>query len=179
MFKRIVCAGFGGQGIMVMGKLISQAAMLEGKEVTWMPSYGAEVRGGTAHSMVTVSDDEISSAAFTLPHDCIIMNRPSLLKFEKRIISGGLMVINSSLVHDEVKRKDITGIKIPATEVAKDLGQIKVANMVILGAYQAITKLVSFSSLVESLEVVIPPHRKNLISLNIKALEKGRVLAGK
>ena len=177
MYREIVCAGFGGQGIMVMGKLLAQAAMKEMKEITWMPSHGAEVRGGTAHSMVVISDSEIASASILEPDDCIIMNRPSFLKFEQLVKKGGLMIVNSSLVEDNPKRDDIKIVRIPATERAVELGDIRIANMIALGAYQKIAKVVSMEDLIKVLEITIPKHRHNLIPLNKKALKEGARLA--
>jgi 2-oxoglutarate ferredoxin oxidoreductase subunit gamma len=177
MYKEIICAGFGGQGIMIMGKLLAQAAMTEGRNVTWMPSYGAEVRGGTAHSMIIISDDNISLGVVRVPDDCIVMNRPSLLKFEKLMKKNGIMVINSSLIKDKVERNDLKIIKVPATEIAKQLGNIRIANMVALGAYQKASQILKIKSLIDSLKDVIPPHHHYLIDLNITALEEGAKLS--
>ncbi|MCK5305842.1 MAG: 2-oxoacid:acceptor oxidoreductase family protein [Candidatus Omnitrophica bacterium] len=176
MYKKIICAGFGGQGIMVMGKLLARAAMDEKKEVVWMPSYGAEVRGGTAHSKVVISDTQIASGLFLKPDDCIIMNRPSFLKFENLVAKGGTVIINSSLINDELKREDVKVIRIPATETAGELGNSKVANMVALGAYQGVSGLVSLNSLCDALKLVLPLHRHGLIDINIQALKKGAEL---
>lgn len=162
---------------MVMGKLIAQAAMEEGKEVTWMPSYGAEVRGGTAHSMVVISENKVPLGVVFRPDDCIIMNRPSLLKFKKLIKENGIMVINSSLVKNEIKREDIKVIKVPATETARKLGNIKVANMVALGAYQKKSQILKTKSLIHALKKVIPLYHQHLIDLNITALEEGAKFA--
>jgi len=177
MYKEIVCAGFGGQGIMVMSKLLAQAAMEEMKEITWMPSYGAEVRGGTAHAMVVISDSEIASPSISEPDDCIIMNRPSFLKFEQLVKKGGLIVVNSSLIEENSQRGDIKVVKIPATEKAIELGDVRVANMIALGAYQKITEVVLMEDLIKALEIIIPTHRHNLIPLNKKALQEGAKLA--
>lgn len=177
MYKRIVCAGFGGQGIMVMGKLLAQAAMSQMKEVTWMPSYGAEVRGGTAHSMVIISDKEIAFGAFSEPDDCIIMNCPSFLKFEKLIKKDGIVIINTSLIRNVLKRNDLRSIRIPATGRAEEIGDVKVANMIALGAYQKASKIVPLENLIKALVKVIPKHHHDLIDLNITALKEGAKLA--
>jgi 2-oxoglutarate ferredoxin oxidoreductase subunit gamma len=177
MYKEIICAGFGGQGIMVMGKLIANAAMKEGMEVTWMPSYGAEVRGGTAHSKMVVSDKPIASGLFYEPEDCIVMNRPSFIKFEHKIQKNGLIMINSSLVGDKTDRVDLKIVRIPATEKAKELGNIKIANMVMLGAYQKITNLINLESIIGVLKDVFPPHRYQMLDINKKALHEGVKLA--
>ncbi len=177
MYKEIICSGFGGQGIMVMGKLIANAAMKENKEVTWMPSYGAEVRGGTAHSKIIVSDKPVASGLFYEPQDCIVMNRPSFIKFEHVIKKNGLMIINSSLVSDKTDRDDLKIVRIPATEKAKELGNIKVANMVALGAYQRITNLVKLESIIAILKDVFPPYRHIMLDINKQALHEGVKLA--
>lgn len=162
---------------MIMGKLLAQAAMDQEKNVTWMPSYGAEVRGGTAHSMVVISDKEIALAAFSKPEDCIVMNAPSFTKFKDLIKKDGIMVVNTSLIDEELKRKDLCLVKIPATKKAKELGNLRVANMVALGAYQRASRIVPMESLIKMLKVVIPPHHQNLIDLNKIALEEGAKLA--
>ena len=177
MYKEIICAGFGGQGIMIMGKILANAAMRENREVTWMPSYGAEVRGGTAHSKVVVSDKPVASGLFYEPDDCVVMNRPSFIKFESKIKKKGLIVINSSLVSDEVNRGDLKVFKIPATETAKKLGNIKVANMVALGAYQKITGIVKLESIMDVLREVFPQHRHQMLDINTQALHEGVKLA--
>ena len=115
MHEEIIFAGFGGQGIMLMGKALSYAAMNEGKHVTWMPSYGAEVRGGTAHSMVIISDVEIASPVVREPTICVVMNKPSLQKFEAKVRRRGMLIINKSLIEDGVERDDIHFLQIPPT----------------------------------------------------------------
>jgi len=177
MYKEIICAGFGGQGIMIMGKILANAAMYENQEVTWMPSYGAEVRGGTAHAKIIVSDKPVASGLFYEPQDCIVMNKPSFIKFEHKIKKNGLIVINSSLVSDETGRNDLKVFKIPATEKAKELGNIKVANMVALGAYQRITNIVKLESLIAILKDVFPVHRHAMLDINKQALTEGVKLA--
>jgi 2-oxoglutarate ferredoxin oxidoreductase subunit gamma len=173
MREDIVFAGFGGQGIMLMGKLLSYAAMNEGKSVTWMPSYGAEVRGGTAHSMVIVADGLIASPVVKKPSICVVMNKPSFQKFETKITPKGLLIINGSLVESGTERKDIEVLKIPATRMAEDLGNLRVANMIILGALLARKKFISMESLMNCLENVIPENHRNLIPVNEKAIKEG------
>ena len=116
--EEILFAGFGGQGIMFMGKLLAQAALSEGKHVTWMPSYGAEVRGGTAHSMTKVSDDYIASPVVSAPSTCVVMNYPSLLKYEERVKANGLLISNRSLMNRMPKRRDIGILNIAMTDIA-------------------------------------------------------------
>lgn len=173
MREEIIFAGFGGQGIMLMGKLLAYASMFNGRFVTWMPSYGAEVRGGTAHSMVIISDKSIPSPVVTNPTCCIVMNRPSLDKFEQRLQKHGLLIINSSLIKQTARRKDIEIIEIPATDMAIRLGNTKVANMVMLGALIARKRILSLQELVDSLKEVIPGHRHQLIPVNERALKEG------
>jgi len=173
MREEIIFAGFGGQGIMLMGKALSYAAMNEDKFVTWMPSYGAEVRGGTAHSMVVISDSLIASPVVKEPSICIVMNKPSLQKFEPKIKTKGVLIINKSLVEIEAKRDDIDILGIPATDMALKLGNSQIGNMIILGALLAKKDLLPIESLIQSLKDVIPKHHQNMISANEKAIREG------
>lgn len=169
----ILMAGFGGQGIMLMGTLLAYAGMIDRKHVTWMPSYGPEQRGGTANCAVVISDDPVGSPVVTEPTTLIVMNRPSLDKFEAKVRAGGLILVNSSMVDTRVTRKDVTVIEIPANGIARELGSDRVANMVMLGAFLGRTGAVRMESVVESLRKALPPHRHNLIPLNEQALTKG------
>jgi 2-oxoglutarate ferredoxin oxidoreductase subunit gamma len=177
MLHEIVIAGFGGQGVMSMGQLITYAAMHEGKHVTWLPSYGPEQRGGTANCAVTVSDEEIGSPLVEHPKVAIVLNKPSFDKFEPRIAPGGVLIVNSSLIDQKSMREDITVIEIPATEVAIEIGEPRVSNSVILGAFVAASGAVSIDSVVEGLRSVLPERRHNLIPANKLALEKGAEFA--
>lgn len=178
MKEEVVFAGFGGQGIMVMGKVLAWAAMRESLKVTWMPSYGAEVRGGTAHSMVVVSDEMIPSPVVTNPSACVVMNRPSLDRFEELVTSGGTLVINSTLIDREVSRTDINVLKIPLTEMATKLGNVRCANMIALGALNARLKMVSMKALVDALKEVIPSSHRGLLPMNEEALREGAKWSG-
>ena len=173
MLQEILIAGFGGQGVLSIGQLLAYAGMIENKQVAWIPSYGPEMRGGTANCGVTISDDPISSPLVTEPTTLIVMNRPSLDKFEKAVVPGGYILINSSLVDQKVKRDDVQVMEIPANQIAEELGNTKVANNVILGALIELTGTVSIESVVESLKKVLPARRHNMISVNQQALEKG------
>lgn len=173
MREDIIFAGFGGQGIMFMGKMLSYTAMSEGRSVTWMPSYGAEVRGGTAHSMIIIDDTSIASPVVKEPSVCVVMNKPSLDKFAGKVKEKGLLVINSSLVKDSPKRKDIEILQVPATDIAFKLGNQRIANMVMLGALIAARKIVTLESLISSLTELIPENRKNLLPINQEAIKKG------
>lgn len=173
MREEIVFSGFGGQGIMLMGKALSYAAMKEGLFVTWMPSYGAEVRGGTAHSMVIISDKEIASPLVKEPSICIVMNNPSFLKFENKVKEKGTLIINKSLVEDGAKRSDIGVLEIPATDMASKLGSQRIGNMIMLGALLSKKDILPVQTLIDSLKDVIPESRRSMIPLNEKAIREG------
>ncbi len=172
MLIKTIIAGFGGQGVLSMGLNLTQAAMLEGKNVTYLPSYGAEVRGGTANCTVAISDDEIASPVASSPEFVIAMNQPSAVRFQNQIQSGGLFFINSSLVESEISRGDISVISVPANSIAEKLGSPRAANMVMLGAFTKKTSLVSLSSVVEGLKYILGTKQK-LIAVNEKALKAG------
>jgi 2-oxoglutarate ferredoxin oxidoreductase subunit gamma len=170
----LVISGFGGQGVLIIGNLLAYAAMREGRHVTFLPIYGVEMRGGTANCTVVVSSQEIGSPVVERPHAGIIMNLPSLVKYQPQILSKGLMLYNSSLIDaHEANRQDIELLPIPVNEIAIENGNPKLANMVALGAFIEKTKLVRMSSLFESLEKVIDERYHSLIPYNIKAIEKG------
>lgn len=174
MKEEIILAGFGGQGVMLMGKLLAYAAMKEGYEVSWMPSYGPAMRGGTANCMVKISSDRISSPLSSKPDSLIIMNLPSLEKFESYLKSSGSIYLNSSLIERELGRRDINDIvKVPAHDLAKEIGNAKVSNLVMLGAYLANNDFISIDAVKESLPEVLSSRRHNLIPINKKALDMG------
>jgi 2-oxoglutarate ferredoxin oxidoreductase subunit gamma len=172
MLIKAVIAGFGGQGVMSMGLDLAQAALLEGKNVTYLPSYGAEVRGGTANCTVGISDDEIASPVASSPEFVIAMNQPSVMRFQNQIQSGGLFFVNSSLVESEISRGDINIIKVPANSIAENLGSPKSANMVMLGAFAKKSGLVSLNSTIEALKFILGTKQK-LLAVNEKALKAG------
>jgi 2-oxoglutarate ferredoxin oxidoreductase subunit gamma len=173
-YYNIIVAGFGGQGVMVIGNLLAYAAMTEGKHVTYLPVYGVEMRGGTANCTVVISSHQIGSPVVGKPHAAIVMNLPSLIKYEPLILPSGLLFINSSLIEPkETYRKDIGILSIPVNEIAIDNGNPKLANMVALGAFNEKTKLVQMGSLFESLEKVLDERYHHLIPSNIKAIEVG------
>lgn len=173
MKEEVIMAGFGGQGVMSIGKLLSYSGMKENKEVSWMPSYGPEMRGGTANCTVIVSDKQIPSPLSSNPDTIIVMNLPSLDKFASQVKSGGTIFLNSSLISKEVERDDVEVIKVPANEIANELGNSKAANMAMLGAYVAKNKTVDIETVKESLKNVLPERRHNLIPINKDALDKG------
>lgn len=172
--EKIIMAGFGGQGVMSMGQLLTYAGMIEEKQVSWLPAYGPEMRGGTANCSVIVSDSMVGSPIITKDATCaIVMNLPSMLKFENNLVPGGKLLINSSLVDREPSRSDIEVHKVAANEIAAKVGNPKVANMVMLGAYLALTGVVSTESVVETLKKVYGAGKEHFIPLNQKALEEG------
>jgi 2-oxoglutarate ferredoxin oxidoreductase subunit gamma len=170
----VVVAGFGGQGVMVIGNLLAHAAMIEGKHVTYLPVYGVEMRGGTANCTIVISSHQIGSPVVGRPRAAIVMNLPSLIKYEPSILPSGLLFINSSLIEPkETYRKDIEILSIPINEIAIDNGNPKLANMIALGAFNQKTKLVQMTSLFQSLEKVLDERYHHLISSNIKGIEIG------
>ncbi|MDW7670110.1 MAG: 2-oxoacid:acceptor oxidoreductase family protein [Bacillota bacterium] len=172
--ERIIMAGFGGQGVMSMGQLLTYAGMIEDKQVSWLPAYGPEMRGGTANCSVIVSDSLVGSPIITMDATCaIVMNLPSMLKFEKSLIPGGKLLINTSLVDREPTRDDIEVYRIPANAIAEKVGNTRVANMVMLGAYLQLTGIVSVDAVVETLKKVYGAGKEHFIPLNQKALEEG------
>jgi 2-oxoglutarate ferredoxin oxidoreductase subunit gamma len=166
-------AGFGGQGVLVAGKLLAYAGMLEGKHVTWFPSYGAEIRGGTANCTVIISSSEIGSPVVQHPSAMLIFNEASFVKFENRIKEGGYLFLNSSLVQALSNRHDITRIEIRANDIAEDLGDSRISNMVMLGAFLEKTRVVAMGSVLAALKQVLPQRRHSLIPLNENALKRG------
>jgi 2-oxoglutarate ferredoxin oxidoreductase subunit gamma len=170
--EEVLCAGFGGQGIMFMGKLLAEAALMAGRHVTWMPSYGAEVRGGTAYSMAKISKDAIASPIVTSPDVLIVMNKPSLLKYEASVKPGGILIANRSLIDILPKRKDIRLVNIPMTELASKIGNARCANMIALGAFLKRSKTLSLRYVVNALKSAMK-NKEELFALNKKALEKG------
>ncbi|MCQ2559880.1 MAG: 2-oxoacid:acceptor oxidoreductase family protein [Clostridia bacterium] len=179
MFEGVLIAGFGGQGVLSTGQLLAYAAMIEDKQVAWIPSYGPEMRGGTANCGISISDAPISSPVVTEPTVLIAMNRPSLEKFEPTVAPGGTIFINSDLIDLKVQRKDVQAYYIPANTLAEKLGNAKVANNIILGALIELTKVVTVDSIEESLRKVLPPHRHKMIPMNRQALELGVELVKK
>ncbi len=176
MYQDVMIAGFGGQGVLVAGKLLAYAGMLEGRYVTWFPSYGAEIRGGTANCTVIISSTEIGSPVVQHPSAMLIFNEASFVKFEGRIKEGGRLFLNTSLVHAPSNRHDITRIEIRANDIAEDLGDSRISNMVMLGAFLKKTGVVTLESVLTALKQVLPPRRHSMIPLNESALERGAEL---
>jgi 2-oxoglutarate ferredoxin oxidoreductase subunit gamma len=172
MLIKIIFAGFGGQGVLSMGLNLAQAAMLDGKNVTYLPAYGAEVRGGTANCTVSISDEEIASPIASSPAFVVAMNQPSMVRFQNKIQSGGIFFINSTVVSEPITRGDIEIVNVPANGIAEKMGNIKSANMVMLGAFIKKTNLVTQKSLIEGLTVALKGNQK-LITINKEALNAG------
>lgn len=174
MTHELVFAGFGGQGIMFMGLLLTYSGMKSDLEVSWIPSYGPEMRGGTANCSVVVSSEPIASPMVTEPTGAVVMNQPSLEKFAPLVVPGGSLLINDSLASPEdVNRDDIKVHSVPATETATELGNVRVANMVALGAFLEIIGAVQLETVKNSVADLLPQRRQKLIPLNLEALEAG------
>jgi len=172
MLIKTIFAGFGGQGVLSMGLNLAQAAMLEGRHVTYLPSYGAEVRGGTANCTVAISDEEIASPVASSPEFIVAMNQPSLIRFQNQIQSGGLFFVNSSLGEAEISRGDVDIISVPANRIAEELRNPRSANIVMLGAFTKKSNIVSLSSVIEGLKDAFK-NKQKLIAINKKALMAG------
>jgi 2-oxoglutarate ferredoxin oxidoreductase subunit gamma len=175
VYYDVIIAGFGGQGILLVGNILASAAMEEGKHVAYVPTYGVEMRGGTANCTVVISHREIGSPVIGNPLSAIIMNSPSLIKFEGRLKPGGLLLLNSSLVDSHnVSRKDVELVPIPLNEIASQLGNTKLANMVALGAYVEKTRIIKEASIPHALTNVVDQRHHHMIPSNLEAIERGR-----
>ncbi len=172
LYANVIMAGFGGQGLMFIGKLLAYSAMKTGKHVTWIPSYGPEMRGGTANCTVVISDGEIGSPVITSPQALIIMNNPSLKAFEPRLQAQGLLLLNSSLITHQPSRKDIEVMRVPANDIAMEVGEKRTANMVMLGAYVARSAVVSKHSILRGLKEFFE-KKIEFLEVNTKAFERG------
>ncbi len=166
-------AGFGGQGVLFVGQVLAHAGMLEGKYISWIPSYGAEMRGGTAHCFVTIAEKEISSPLVEAPEGLLIFNKPSLEKFESSAAKDGYLLLNSSLVDIEPRRSDLNIYKLSASEMAAELGNNRVFNLIMLGAFVKATGIVELDSVKKALEEIVSKKRKDMLPLNLEAFSKG------
>jgi len=171
MKLKLFFAGSGGQGTLAIGQMIAKAAMDEGKEVTWLPSYGPEMRGGTANCTVVVSDKPISCPLINDADVLVAMNLPSLRKFEGMVNPGGLIIMNSSLIPEKCLREDVTVIEIPANELANGLGNDKCANIIMLGAIMKETGIVQRDTILQQLEHMFSGRKAAFLPLNLKALD--------
>jgi len=182
MQKEIIIAGFGGQGILFSGQVVAHAAMDAGKEVTWIPSYGPEMRGGTANCTVVIADDEIGSPLVKNPPLAIALNLPSFDKYEETLATGGTLIVNQSMVDREAKREDINVVFVPCNEIAEELGNKKLLNMVAVGALLSVLPEITLKDVEKALEGHLPARHKHLLPNNYEALRRGfeaaqRVLA--
>jgi 2-oxoglutarate ferredoxin oxidoreductase subunit gamma len=173
MQTEIMIAGFGGQGVLFAGQVLAYAAMDNGKEVTWIPSYGPEMRGGTANCTVIISDEEIGSPLVRNPRGVIAMNLPSLDKYEPMLIEGGSLIVNASLVNRSIERDDVQLVLIPANEIAETLGDKRMTNIVMVGALLAKIPVLSIEAIEKALEDHLPERHKKLLPLNFQALRAG------
>ncbi len=174
MYQDVIIAGFGGQGVMLIGNLLAYAGMRQGLNVTYIPVYGPEMRGGTANNTVVLSDEEIGSPIIHRPKSLIIMNRPSQDKFKPRLQDGGIHVLNTSLIDPGLAEKGrITTVNVPANDIADKIGNIRLANMVAIGAYAQATGVVPIQALIDSLPSDNSSHYAKLIPKNAQAIEAG------
>ncbi len=172
MQVEIVFAGFGGQGVLLAGKVLAEVGMKMGKEVVWLPSYGPEMRGGTANCTVIISDEPIASPIISHPRDIVVMNRPSLEKFSRAQRPGGMAIVNTSLINIRPERNDIRVVEVPANEIAIAAGTGRAANMVMLGAYVGATDIVPIDAVFEQVKEEFE-KRPKLVPVNVKCIEEG------
>lgn len=173
MTHEVIFAGFGGQGVMLIGQLLAYSSMAEDKNVSWLPSYGPEMRGGTANCMVKVSKSQVASPLITAPTALVAMNLPSLHKFGDSVRDGGVIIYNSSLVTEDYKKDNVRIIPIPVNDLATELGNVRVANIIALGTLLATEDICEQASIIEALKDVLPERHHHLLPLNEKALTKG------
>ena len=173
MQTEIITAGFGGQGVLFTGQLLTYAAMDEGREVTWIPSYGPEMRGGTANCTVVISDEEIGSPMVSDPQAVIAMNLPSLDKYEGKVRPGGVLVVNESMVDRAVSRQDIKLVMVKANEIAEELGDKRMMNMVLLGALIANLPVIPLEAIEKALAGHLPERHHKMLTKNYEALKRG------
>lgn len=176
MQTEVLISGFGGQGALFAGQLLAYAAMDEGKCVTWIPSYGPEMRGGTAHCTVIVSDEEIGSPSVRNPRAVVALNLPSFDKYEHLVAAGGVLVVNASLITRHSQRTDVRVLEVPANAIADGLGSLKLANLVMTGALVAATKMLPLEAVARALTAHLPARHRNLLEANRLALLRGAAL---
>ncbi|MBR4788120.1 MAG: 2-oxoacid:acceptor oxidoreductase family protein [Bacteroidales bacterium] len=173
MTNEIIISGFGGQGVLSMGKILAYSGLMEGKEVTWMPAYGPEQRGGTANCTVIVADEDIASPVLSSYDVVIVLNQPSLEKFEPKVKKGGAIIYDSYGIMNPPTRKDIRVFRINAMDTAAQLGMTKVFNMIVLGGLLKVCPMVSIESVLKGLRKTLPERHWNLIPMNEEAIRKG------
>ena len=173
MTTNTLIAGFGGQGVLFAGKFLAYKGMLEGKQISWLPSYGPEMRGGTANCSVIISDASIGSPIVSNPDVLIAMNLPSLDKYENEVVSGGTIIVDSTLITRKVEREDVNVFYIPANKLAQEIGAPTLANMIMIGKFIKETNAVSYEALEEGLKKVVSAKRADMFDINLKAIETG------
>lgn len=173
MITKTIFSGFGGQGVLLMGVSLAHGGMSKGLHVTFLPAYGAEMRGGTANCTVAIADEEIASPVASEPNYLVVMNSPSLFTFQNKVTSKGTIFLNSSIIKDRPHRDDVSVICVPCADMAQDLGNIRVANVVMMGAFIKISKVVPPDIYLSSLETIMGSRRKSLAELNKKAFNAG------
>lgn len=173
MHEELIFAGFGGQGVLFAGQLLAYTGLAEGRHVTWIPSYGPEMRGGTANCTVMISDEPIGSPVCRNPSIAVVFNNPSLEKYEPLVKPGGLLIVNESLVVRQPQRDDIESLLVPATAIASELGEMKLTNMILFGAMLTRRPLVTPETIQQVLSQKLGPSRAHLYELNLVALERG------
>ena len=173
MNMQILIAGFGGQGVLFAGKFLATKGLIEGKNVSWLPSYGPEMRGGTANCSVIISDDPVGSPIVSEPNCLVAMNLPSLRRYENSVVPGGMILVDSTLIDEKVERNDVSVFYVPATKMAKDEGFSTLANMILCGKLIKESADLKFENTDEALKKVIPPRKANLLDINLKALKVG------
>jgi 2-oxoglutarate ferredoxin oxidoreductase subunit gamma len=173
MATQILIAGFGGQGVLFAGKCLAYEGLFEGKEVSWLPSYGPEMRGGTANCSVILSDEPIGSPIVSNPDVLLAMNLPSLDKYENETVAGGKIIVDSTLIARKVERKDVAAFYVPATRIASELNVPTLANMIMLGKLIKETGVVSLESACEAMKKVVSSRHQDLLDANVKALTAG------
>ena len=170
---QVLIAGFGGQGVLFAGKFLAYKGLISDKQVSWLPSYGPEMRGGTANCSVIISDMPVGSPIVTNPDVLVAMNLPSLKKYEGDVVSGGTIIVDSALIAEKVSRDDVTTYYVPATKMANDEGFATLANMILMGKLMKVCEDIGFDGTETAINKVVPPKKANLIEVNLKALKTG------
>jgi 2-oxoglutarate ferredoxin oxidoreductase subunit gamma len=179
MQTEIIIAGFGGQGVLFGGQLLAYAALDNGMEVSWIPSYGPEMRGGTANCTVIIANEEIGSPTVRNPRAALVFNLPSFDKYEPLVVPGGVLIANQSLINRDFQRNDLTAIMVPANEIAESIGSKRLTNMVMLGALLQVLPVLSIESVQKTLDTHLPQRHKHLLPMNVQALQQGAELVQK
>lgn len=173
MTTQLLIAGFGGQGVLFAGKFIAYKGLLEGRQLSWLPSYGPEMRGGTANCSVILSDEPVGSPIVSNPDVLMAMNLPSLDKYEKDVVSGGTIIVDSTLIERKVERDDVKVFYVPATKLAQQADMPKLANMIMVGKFLKETSAVSAENITDALKKVIPARKAEMLDVNLKAIQLG------